>query len=86
MAWNTRSLAPLVFNLVKGKRYKGKITLTGFETWASNSMVAEKFSELGFTDVDISGSGSTRFGVGRWDKPDQTVPMPSQVSDVVEVA
>jgi predicted chitinase len=86
LSWSTRSLAPLEISLIKGKRYKGKITLTGFETWASNSMVADKFSELGFSDVDISGSGSTRFGVGKWDKPDQSVPMPSQVSDVVEVA
>jgi putative chitinase len=85
LSW-TRGMAPLEFNLVKGKRYKGKITLTGFETWASNSMVADKFRELGFTDVSISGSGSTRMGEGKWGKPDQSIPMPSQLSDVVEAA
>ena len=74
------------FNLVQGKRYKGKITLTGFETWASNSMVADKFGELGFTEVRITGSGGTRVGEGKWSKPDQSIPMPSQISDVVEVA
>jgi putative chitinase len=85
LAW-TRSLAPVEFNLVQGKRYRGKITLTGFETWASNSMVADKFRELGFTKVDVTGSGGTRMGEGTWDKPDQSVAMPSQISDVVEVA
>jgi hypothetical protein len=84
MSWN-RSLAPVEFNLVQGKRYRGKITLTGFETWASNSMVADKFRELGFVDVQVSGSGSTRMGEGTWGKPDESVPMPSQISDVVEV-
>jgi predicted chitinase len=85
MSW-TRGIEAVEFSLVKGKRYKGKITLTGFESWASNSMVADKFRELGFTDVSISGSGGTRTGEGKWDKPDQSIPMPSQISDVVEVA
>jgi peptidoglycan hydrolase-like protein with peptidoglycan-binding domain len=84
MSW-TRSIVPVEFNLMQGKRYRGKITLAGIEAWASNSMVADKFKELGFTEVKITGGGGTRIGEGKWSKPDQKVPMPSQISEVVEV-
>lgn len=82
----SRSLGGSEFSLVSGKRYRGKITLSGFYSWASNDMVAEEFRRLGFKDVKVSGSGGSRVGEGVWGKPDESVPMPPQISDVVEVA
>ena len=81
-----RGIASKLFSLVQGKRYRGTITLSGLQSWAGNETVADKFRELGFADVKVTGSGGSRIGEGKWDKPDQAVPMPEQISDVVEVA
>jgi hypothetical protein len=78
--------APEVFILKAGTRYRATVTLTGFETWASNGMIEDKFRELGFKDPRVQGSGGKRKGEAVWPGPQQSVPMPidPHLSDVAE--
>jgi hypothetical protein len=54
--------------LLTGARYSGTITLSGFEALASNDMVKEKLEGGGFSNVTVSGSGSSRQAQGTWTK------------------
>ena len=74
------------FTVHKGKRYKATVTLTGFEQFASNGMVADRITKLGFSDVAVTGSGSKRSATGRWTGADTTVEIDPHLSDIVEVA
>jgi hypothetical protein len=84
MALFSRSL-PRPFTVRQGKRYRAKIALSWWQSGASNDTVAGKFSEVGFTDVSVTGSGSTRIGEGTWPKPDTTAEMPSEIQTVEEL-
>src|SRR5438045_1994607 len=75
-----------MFTVVKGKTYRATVALSGFEAWASNDQVAEKFTELGFIHVHVTGSGDTRHVRGTWTDADTTVEMPKQVTHAEEVA
>ena len=70
------------------KLYKATVTLTGLETWASNDMVAAKFSELGFKKPRVTGSGGVRQGEALWPGQEKSVPLPidPHLSNVAEVA
>lgn len=69
----------------KDKRYKAVITLHGFKKLASNQMIADKLTEIGFTEVRVEGSGSHRIVMGTWSNPDATTGMPSEVTSVTEI-
>lgn len=95
-AWDKRSgmrvpggleSAAGAFLLRKDARYRATVTLTGFETWASNGTVEEKFRELGFKDPKVTGGGSVRKGEAIWPAEDKSVPLPldPHLSEVVEV-
>lgn len=72
--------------VTKGERYKAKIRLEGFECWASNDEVADKFREVGFTDVVVTGSDSYREAEGTWDGEDNvSAEIPTQVTDIETV-
>lgn len=72
--------------LIHGRRYQATITLTGFQTWASNDQVAEKFSELGFRHVVVTGDGDERVATGVWGQKDQDVDISDQpISNVQEI-
>ena len=71
--------------LKQGKRYQGDVTLRGLQVMGSNNQVADKFKELGFTDVACSGSGSLRIAKGTWSQRDQAIALPDQVSNVREI-
>jgi len=58
------------FHILHGHRYSCDIDLTGFETWASDEMIADRFRGYGFVDVEVTGSGSIRQGIGTWNGPD----------------
>lgn len=69
----------------QGKRYRATVTLGGFEAWADNETVAEKFREVGFEDVTITGDNVERIVEGTWNKPDATADIPDQVTDIVVI-
>lgn len=72
--------------LERNIRYKATVRLDGFQVFASNFQVAEKFEEIGFRDVTVTGDGDTRHGEGTWDRDDQDVDLSSlPIRDVKEV-
>lgn len=74
------------FTVQKGKRYQAKIRLGLLQSVASNDMVAEKFREVGFTDVIVTGSGGTRIAEGVWPHDDTSAEVPSEISGVTMIA
>jgi len=74
-----------MFTVEKDKSYTAIIRLAGMETWASNDMLMQKFEELRFTNVNVTGSGDRREAVGTWTDQTTTVSLPSQVTHAEEV-
>jgi len=73
------------FTVRQGKRYRATIALGWVERLAGNEIVAERLRAAGFSDVSVSGSGSTRVAEAVWSGPDSTGEMPTQVTEVVEI-
>jgi hypothetical protein len=73
------------FTVRQGKRYRATITLGWLERLASNDTIAEQLRASGFSDVIVSGSGSTRVAEGGWSGADATAEMPSQITQVTEI-
>lgn len=71
--------------LNKGKRYQATITLSGLQAIAPNSEVVKKFLELGFINVQSTGSGSTRTVTGMWSGTSMKLDLPPQVKNVKEI-
>jgi hypothetical protein len=74
------------FTVQKGRRYQARIHLGLLQSVASNDMVADKFRGAGFTDVAVTGSGSTRIAEGIWPHDDASAEIPSEVSDITMIA
>lgn len=70
------------FTVQKGKRYQAKINLGLLQSVASNDMLADKFREIGFADVVVTGSGRTRVAEGLWPNDDASAEIPSEVSGI----
>ena len=85
MAATAAPAAPADFTVRNGHRYAATIVLRGFESLAGNGTVAAKFTELGFTDVVVKGSGGTRHAEGTWGGADTTVPVDPRIRDIVEL-
>lgn len=49
--------------------YKATIRLSALQSFASNAMVADKLTQHGFTNVNVTGSGKERTATGTWSKP-----------------
>ena len=45
------------YTVRKGKWYIARISLSGFNRFATNSIVAAKLEDAGFTNVEVEGSG-----------------------------
>jgi hypothetical protein len=73
------------FTVRQGKRYRATITLGGMERWASNDMIAGRLREAGFSEVAVSGVGSTRVAEALWAGADTAGEMPSQITEITEV-
>jgi hypothetical protein len=73
------------FTVRQGKRYRATITLSGIERWASNDMIAGRLRDAGFSDVMVSGLGTTRTAEALWPGADSTSEMPAQITEVVEI-
>jgi peptidoglycan hydrolase-like protein with peptidoglycan-binding domain len=76
---------PAVFTLHQGKRYRATVTLNFFEQFASNETIEEMLKTAGFTDVRVTGDGTTRVAKGRWMRPDITGPVDPHLSDILEL-
>jgi len=73
------------FTVLQGHRYSCDIDLSGFETWASDNQIIERFQSYGFTDVIVTGSGSVRQGIGTWSNPDITGEIDSHIANIKEI-
>lgn len=74
------------FRVEPGKRYRATIQLGFFESLASNEMIAGRFEEVGFKDVEVYGEGETRTAEGTWGKAKPaSAEMPEQVVEVEAV-
>ncbi len=72
-------------HLQKGKRYQANIALTGLQAIAPNSEVARKFIELGFINVNATGTGASRTVTGMWSGTTVKIDLPPQVKSVKEI-
>jgi hypothetical protein len=73
------------FTVRKGTRYRATIKLTGLKGLASNEIVADVLRTAGFAEVDVQGSGGTRYAEAIWPKPDATAEIPPEVMKVEEI-
>jgi hypothetical protein len=73
------------FTVRKGMRYRATIVLGFFEQVASNETIAGMFRDVGFEEVEVTGSGGRRFAEGVWPGEDSTAAMPSQIVAADEI-
>ena len=74
------------FTVHKGKRYQAILKLSFLQQVASNEMVAGKFREVGFEDVEAGGSGRKRVVRGSWLHDDNSAEIPREVISIKEVS
>jgi hypothetical protein len=73
------------FTVRNGHRYRATLSLSGFEQFAGNDMVAGKLQGYGFVNVTVTGSGGTRYAEGTWGGPDTIGQLDSHIVNVVEI-
>jgi len=73
------------YTVHKGKRYQATVSLGLFQSVASNEMVADKFREVGFTDVVVTGSGHTRRAEGSWHHKSAAAEIPDEITEIREI-
>jgi hypothetical protein len=73
------------FTVQRGKRYQAILSLDWVERLASNEILAQKFRELGFSDVRVSGKGSTRSAEALWPAQAASAEIPAQIKSIKEV-
>jgi hypothetical protein len=74
-----------LFTVHQGKRYRATITLNLVERLASNEIVAQKFRNLGFSDVQVLGRGGTRSVKALWPAQDASAEIPPQIKSIDEI-
>jgi hypothetical protein len=73
------------YSVRKGRRYRATIALGLLQSVASNDMIADKFREAGFADVEVKGSGRTRIGQALWPHDDASADIPDEITSVEEI-
>lgn len=72
--------------LERDKTYRAIVSLSWIQSWAENNQVADRFTELGFRNVLVTGSGAERVVEGVWIGADQHVDLSGQpITDVEEI-
>ena len=74
-----------MYTVRKGRRYQATIQLGFFQSVASNQTVAAKFREIGFDEVEVTGSGRRREGKALWPKEDATASIPAEIVAIKEL-
>ena len=67
------------FTVHQGKRYRAILALKSVEQLVDNALIAQKFRDLGFSGVRLSGAGATRRVEGVWQGKDTSATMPPQI-------
>ena len=73
------------FTVHQGKRYRATLSLKSVEQLADNALIAQKFRDLGFSSVRVSGAGATRRVEGVWPGNDTSANMPPQIVAVAKL-
>ena len=73
------------YTVRKGRRYRATIALGLLQSVASNDMIADRFREAGFADVEVKGSGRTRSGHALWPHDDASADTPDEITSVEEI-
>lgn len=72
--------------LRQDKTYRAVVSLSWLESLADNDQVANRFIELGFRDVSVTGSGAERVAQGTWIGGDRDFDLKGHpITDVEEV-
>ena len=73
------------FTVHHGMRYRAILVLKSVEQLANNALIAQKFRDLGFSGVRVSGGGATRRVEGVWPGKDTSANMPPQIVVVAQL-
>jgi len=73
------------FTVHQGKRYQAILALKSVERLVDNALIAQKFRDLGFTGVRVSGAGAMRRVEGVWPGKDTSANMPPQIVAVAKL-
>jgi hypothetical protein len=73
------------FTVRQGRRYWAEITLGFIERLAGNDRVAQEFSKVGFSEVEVRGAGRRREATGLWPLADATAEIPARITDIREL-
>ena len=73
------------FTVRQNKRYQATVSLNFVERLASNEMVGRKFRDLGFTEVQVTGKGRTRYVRALWPAKEASAEIPPQIRSIEEI-
>jgi hypothetical protein len=73
------------FTVHQGERYRAILALRSMERLVDNPLIAQKFRDLGFAGVKVSGAGATRRVEGVWPGKDTSANMPPQIVAVAKL-
>lgn len=65
--------------------YLATLKLSWIERVASNNVIANKFTDVGFKDVVVTGDGAERKATGLWPGNSMEVELPKQVNRVLKL-
>lgn len=77
--------APELFTVRHNRRYHATVKLGAFERWATNEVITDKLRGLGFTEIEVKGSGSIREAQALWPGPDTTSLIDDHLTNVFEL-
>ena len=73
------------FTVHQGERYRAILALRSMERLVDNALIAQKFRDLGFAGVKVSGAGARRRVEGVWPGKDTSANMPPQIVAVAKL-